>query len=97
LLHERSQILCCLSSPKGNDPALEELPVLVLLAIEEFITLGLGHFQDSASFALALPFLGPGVDGLSGNFRDGGGIAGIGHLMGIAHDNGNQDCKLVMC
>jgi hypothetical protein len=73
LLHERSQILCCLLTAERDDPTLEGLTVLVFLPIEEFIALGLGHFQNSASPALALPFLGPCVDRLSGDFRDGGG------------------------
>lgn len=53
-------------------------PVLVLLAIEEFVALDFGHLHNTAGFAFALPFLRLGVDWLASDLRDSGRVARIG-------------------
>src|SRR4051794_2035560 len=83
MLHKRSQVLGSLHSAKEDDPALDGFPVFILRAVEEGIPLCLRHLQDGSGLAPALPFLRPCVDWLSGDFRDCGSFAGIGHLSSI--------------
>ncbi len=57
LLHPRSQVFGSLLSTKVDEPALYGFPVFILRAVEERVPLGLRHFQNGLSLALALLFL----------------------------------------
>ena len=71
------ETLGCGLSAKGNDPPFDRLSVLVLPAVEERITLCLGHFQDSAGFTFMLPLFRLGVDRLSGKLGNRGSLARV--------------------